>query len=213
MPPLKPLPGGTLADAVANGPRLASIMAIVGSGPRWYGLPDVSASAGRTPNVASIVTPAAITAAIAAAASAISRADVPFRRMTDLRQLGMKSWLVAGTFLQDHWSSCWPVLLPAPNTSRHRPLFWFWNCQDPSDCCSGFHRELAAPLRACCTMSGTPAVVELLATATTCPEFWACNSPYPSVPGRYWNCWFACPLQVHWSIAAPVAPLLPNTSR
>lgn len=26
----------------------------------------------------------------------------------------LKSWLVPGVFLQGHWSSCWPVLLPLP---------------------------------------------------------------------------------------------------
>src|SRR5438477_8460630 len=42
VPPLKPLPGGTLTDEVANGPRLASMPATVGSGPRWYGLSEAA---------------------------------------------------------------------------------------------------------------------------------------------------------------------------
>src|SRR5215469_5897171 len=61
-------------------------------------------------------------------------------------QRAKKSWLVPAAFLHGHWSSCWPVLLPAPNTSRHSPLLRFWNSKDPSDCAKGCHRLPAAPL-------------------------------------------------------------------
>jgi hypothetical protein len=66
-----------------------------------------------------------------------------------VRQRGVKSWLGPGAFLQGHWSNCCPVLLPAPYTSRHRPLFWFLNCQEPSDCCWGSHWLAALPLTRC----------------------------------------------------------------
>src|SRR4051794_33663925 len=90
-------------------------------------------------------------------------------------QCGVKSWLVPAAFLHCHWSSCWPRLLPPPCTSRHNPLFWFLNSYDPSDCGTGSHKALAAPLGGCWMMSGVPAAVELLATATSSPEFCACS--------------------------------------
>ena len=62
-------------------------------------------------------------------------------------------------------------------------------------------------------MSGVPAAVALPVTVTSSPEFCACSSPEPPEPATNWNCWLDCPLQVHWSIAAPAAVVLPNTSR
>src|SRR2546425_70767 len=75
VPPLKPLPGGTLTDAVANGPWVASMPATVGSGPRWYGL---SAAAAGWAVIS--VTRAARTSMM----SPGSRRDVPAGRMVYL---------------------------------------------------------------------------------------------------------------------------------
>src|SRR5205085_215935 len=61
VPPLNPLPGGTLTDAVANVPRVAATLARVGSGPRWDGFP--AADARTTAN------PEARTAAVMATAA------------------------------------------------------------------------------------------------------------------------------------------------
>src|ERR1017187_392652 len=134
-------------------------------------------------------------------------------RVAAASQWGVKSWLLPAAFLQDHWSSCWPVLLLAPKTSRHRPLPEFLNSQEPSDCCIGSHWLLADPFTGCCTMSGVPAAVALPDTVRSSPEFCACSSPEPPEVATNWNCWLAWPLQVHWSIAAPAAAVLPDTSR
>src|SRR6266567_599317 len=170
---------------------------------------DVAAAAGEVPP-ATTTPPARATAA---PHSPTCRNLMVNLFLTNDGQWGAKSWLVPGAFLHGHWSSCWPALLPAPSTSRHRPLLRFWNSKEPSDCARGCHRPLADPLGTCWTMSGLPAAVALLATATSSPEFSARSSPAPPEPGRNWNCWLVWPLQFHWSIAAPAVLVLPATSR
>ncbi|GAA0340864.1 hypothetical protein GCM10010151_33100 [Actinoallomurus spadix] len=73
MPPLKPLPGGTLTCAVANVPRLAATLARVGSGPRWYGLP--AADAGQVATVSAIAAARAVTAATAHRSGRVRRPE------------------------------------------------------------------------------------------------------------------------------------------
>ena len=68
-------------------------------------------------------------------------------------------------------------MLPAPVTSRHRPLAEFLNSHEPSDCRTGSHWLLAEELAGSWAMSGVPAAVALPVTVTSSPEFCACSAP------------------------------------